>query len=137
MFCRILLLFWRSDEKIRDSDAKFQAPEFFFRGLEFFFRGPDEKKPVQKRFRGGFGGVFLSCWNFFPDTFPVSFCRRNPPAGFPAGRTSAPGVSHVPSKGQVLRGIPRHFDFHEARVAAFFSRCPGPVAEYANLRRRK
>ena len=105
MFCRILLLFWRSDEKIRDSDAKFQAPEFFFRGLEFFFRGPDEKKPVQKRFRGGFGGVFLSCWNFFPDTFPVSFCRRNPPAGFPAGRTSAPGVSHVPSKGQVLRGF--------------------------------
>ena len=63
------------------------------------------KIPVQKRFRGGSGGVFLSRWNFFPDTFPVSFCRRNPPAGFPSGRVSAPGVSRVPSKRQVWRGF--------------------------------
>ena len=88
MFCRILLLFWRSDEKIRGSDAKFQAPEFFFRGLEFFFRGPDEKKPVQKRFRGGFGGVFLSCWNFFRTRSPCHFVggiprRAFPPVGLP------------------------------------------------------
>ena len=48
---------------------------------------------------------FLSRWNFFPDTYPVSFCRRNPPTGFPTGRTSAPGVSCVPSKGQVWRGF--------------------------------
>ena len=34
-----------------------------------------------------------------------SFCRRNPPAGFPDSRASAPGVSRVPSKGQVLRGF--------------------------------
>ena len=78
---------------------------FFFRGLEFLFRGSDGKIPVQKLFRGGSGGVFLSRWNFFPNTFPVSFCRRNPPTGFPAGRVSAPGVSLVPSKRQVWRGF--------------------------------
>ena len=44
----------------------------FFGAWNFFFRGSDEKIPVQKRFRGGSGGVFLSRWNFFPDTFPVS-----------------------------------------------------------------
>ena len=95
----------RSDEKFRGRNAKFRAPEFFFRGSKFLFRGSDGKIPVQKLFRGGSGGVFLSRWNFFPDTFPLSFCRRNPPTGFPAGRLSAPGVSRVPSKGKVGRGF--------------------------------
>ena len=104
-FCQSNLLFGESGEKSRGRNAKFQAPEFFFRGSEFLFRGSDEKIPVQKSFRGGFGAVFLSRWNFFPDTFPVSFCRRNPPVGFPAGRTSAPGVPRVPSKGQAWRGF--------------------------------
>ncbi len=104
-FVRVIYFLGQSDEKYRGSDAKFQAPVFLFRGSEFLFRGSDEKKPVQIRFRGGLGAVFLSRWNFFPDTFPVSFCRRNPPAGFPAGRVSAPGVSRVPSKGQVWRGF--------------------------------
>ena len=103
MFCQSNLLFGRSDGKIRGRKAKFRAPEFFFRGSEFLFRGSYEKIPVQKRFHGGSGAVFLSRWNFFPNTFPVSFCRRNPPAGFPAGRVSAPGVSRVPSKGQDWR----------------------------------
>ena len=104
-FAGVIHFLGQSDEKFRGRNAKFRAPEFFFRGSEFFFRGSDEKIPVQKLFRGGSGGVFLSRWNFFPDTFPVSFCRRNPPTGFPAGRTSAPGVSRVPSKGQVWRGF--------------------------------
>ena len=104
-FIRVIYFLEQSDEKFRGRNAKFQAPEFFFRGSEFLFRGSDGKIPVQKSFRGGFGAVFLSRWNFFPDTFPVSFCRRNPPAGFPAGRTSAPGVSRVPSKRQVWRGF--------------------------------
>ena len=104
-FVSVFYFFGRSDGKFRGRNAKFQAPEVFFRGLEFFFRGSDGKIPVQKRFRGGSRGVFLSRWNIFPNTFPVSFCRRNPPAGFPAGRTSAPGVSRVPSKGQVWRGF--------------------------------
>ena len=105
MFCQSNLLFGRSDGKFRGRNAKFQAPEFFFRGSEFLFRGSYEKIPVQKSFRGGFGAVFLSRWNFFPDTCPVSFCRRNLPAGFPAGRVPASGVSRVPSEGQVWRGF--------------------------------
>ena len=105
MFCQSNLLFGRSDAKFRGRNAKFRAPELFFRGSEFLFRGSYEKIPVQKRFHGGFGAVFLSRWNFFPDTFPVSLCRRNPPAGFPSGRVSAPGVSRVPSKRQVWRGF--------------------------------
>ena len=105
VFVKIIHFLEQSGEKFRGRNAKFQAPEFLFRGLEFLFRGSDEKIPVRKLFRGGSGGVFLSRWNFCPDTFPVSFCRRNPPAGFPAGRTSAPGVSRVPSKGQVWRGF--------------------------------
>ena len=105
MFCQCLLLFGRSDEKFRGRNAKFRAPKKEFRGSEFLFRGSYEKIPVQKSFRGGFGAVFLSRWNFFLDTFSVSFCRRNPPAGFPAGRASAPEVSRVPSKGQVWRGF--------------------------------
>ncbi len=104
-FCQSNLLFGRFDGKIRGRNAKFRAPEFFFRGLEFLFRGSDGKIPVQKLFRGGFGAVFLSRWNFFPDTFPVSFCRRNPPTGFPASRASAPEVPRVPSKGQAWRGF--------------------------------
>ena len=104
-FVSIIYFFGCSDEKFRGRNVKFRAPEFFFRGSEFLFRGSDEKIPVRKLFRGGSGGVFLSRWNFFPDTFPVSFCRRNPPAGFPASRASAPGVSRVPSKGQVWRGF--------------------------------
>ena len=95
----------QSDEKFRGRNVKFRAPEFLFRGSEFLFRGLDGEIPVQKLFRGGSGGVFLSRWNFFPDTFPVSFCRRNPSTGFPAGRTSAPGVSRVPSEGRVWRGF--------------------------------
>ena len=105
MFCQSNLLFGLSGEKIRGRNAKFRAPKKEFRGSEFLFRGSYEKIPVQKRFRGGSGAVFSSRWNFFPDTFPVSFCQRNPPAGFPAGRVSAPGVSRVPSKGQVWRGF--------------------------------
>ena len=105
MFCQSNLLFGRSDAKFRGRNAKFQAPEFFFRGSEFLFRGSYEKIPVRKLFRGGFGGVFLFRWNFFPSMFPVSFCLRNPPTGFLAGRVSAPGVSRVPSKGQVWRGF--------------------------------
>ena len=105
VFVSVIHFLERSDEKFRGRNAKFQAPEFFFRGSEFLFRGSDEKIPVQKLFRGGFKAVFLSRWSFFPDTFPVSFCRRNPPAGFPASRASAPGVSRVPSKGQVWRGF--------------------------------
>ena len=104
-FVSVFYFFGQSDEKFRGRDAKFQAPEFLFRGSEFLFRGSDEKIPVRKLFCGGSEGVFLSRWNFFPDTFPVSFCRRNSPTGFPAGRTSAPGVSRVPSKGQVWRGF--------------------------------
>ena len=104
-FVGVIHFLEQSDEKIRGRNAKFRAPEFFFRGSEFLFRGSDEKIPVQKLFRGGLGGVFLSRWNFFPDTFTVSFCRRNPPAGFPASRVSAPGVSRVPSKGQAWRGF--------------------------------
>ena len=102
-FVRDIYFLEQSDEKIRGRNAKFRAPEFFFRGSEFLFRGSDEKIPVQKLFRGGFKAVFLSRWSFFPDTFPVSFCRRNPPAGFPASRASAPGVSRVPSERQVWR----------------------------------
>ncbi len=112
-FVRFIYFLEQSDEKLRGRNAKFRAPEFFFRGLEFFFRGSDEKIPVQKSFRGGFGTVFLSRWDFFPDTFPVSFCRRNPPTGFSDSRTSAPGVSRVPSKGQVLRG------FHDILIPAW------------------
>ena len=104
-FVRAIHFWERSDEKIRGRNAKFRAPEFFFRGSEFLFRGSDEKIPVQNFFRSGFGGVFLSRWDFFPDTFPASFCLRNPPTGFPAGRASAPGVSRVPSKRQVWRGF--------------------------------
>ena len=104
-FVRDIYFLEQSDEKFRGRNAKFRAPEFFFRGLEFLFRGSDEKIPVQKLFRGDSEGVFPSRWNFFPDTFPVSFCRRNPPAGFPDSRASAPGVSRVLSKGQVLRGF--------------------------------
>ena len=98
VFVSVIHFLERSDEKFQGRNAKFQAPEFFF-------RGSDEKIPVQKLFRGGFEAVFLSRWSFFPDTFPVSFCRRNPPTGFPASRTSAPGVSRAPSKGQVWRGF--------------------------------
>ena len=102
-FIGVIHFLERSGEKFRGRNAKFRAPEFFFRGLEFLFRGSDEKIPVQKRFRGGSGAVFPSRWNFFPETFPVSFCRRNPPTGFPTGRASAPGVPRVPSEGQVWR----------------------------------
>ena len=102
-FVSVFYFFGRSDEKFQGRNAKFQAPEFFFRGSEFLFRGSDEKIPVQKLFRGGFEAVFLSRWSFFPDTFPMSFCRRNPPTGFPDSRASTPGVSRVPSKGQVWR----------------------------------
>ena len=105
VFVKVIHFLEQSGEKFRGRNVKFRAPEFFFRGSEFLFRGSDEKIPVQKLFRGGSGGVFPSRWNFFPDTFPVSFCRRNPPAGFPASRVSAPGVSRVPSKGQVWRGF--------------------------------
>ena len=105
VFVSVIHFLERSDEKFRGRNAKFQAPEFFFRGSEFLFRGSDEKIPVQKLFRGGFWGVFPSRWNFFPETFPVSFCRRNPPTGLPDSRASTPGVSRVPSKGQVWRGF--------------------------------
>ena len=130
VFVRVIHFLEQSDEKFRGRNAKFRAPEFFFRGSY-------EKIPVRKLFRGGSGAVFLSRWNFFPDTFPVSFCRRNPQAGFPAGRTSAPGVSRVPSKGQVWRGF-RDILISACRVWLHsFRAVPARPAEYANLRRRK
>ena len=77
----------------------------FFEARNFFFGARTKKSRYRNVFAAAPGGVFLSRWNFFPDTFPVSFCRRNPPAGFPASQTSAPGVSGAPSKGQVWRGF--------------------------------
>ena len=135
-FVSVFYFFGQSDEKFRGRDAKFQAPEFLFRGSEFLFRGSDGKIPVQKSFRGGFGTVFLSRWNFSRTRFPCHFV-----GGIPGGLSRQPGfcAGSVPCsvKRTGLEGISRHFDFRMARMAVFFPRRPGPAAGYANLRRRK
>ena len=108
ILCKILseqFSFRRVRREISGPEREIPSPGILFSGLGFFFRDSYGKIPVQKRFRCGSGAVFRSRWNLSPNTFPGSFCRRNPPVGFPADRVSAPGVPHVPSKGQVWRGF--------------------------------
>ncbi len=76
----------------------------FFGAWNFFFGARTKKFRYRNVFAAASGPFFFPVGTF-SDTFPVSFCLRNPPAGFPAGRVSAPGVSRVPSKRQVRRGF--------------------------------
>ena len=91
----------------------FEPRNSFFGAWNLFFGARTKKSCYRNLFAAAPGPFFFPVGTFFPDTFPVSFCRRNPPTGFPASRTSAPGASRVPSKGQVLRG------FHDILIPAW------------------
>ena len=109
---------------------------FFFGAWNFFFGARMEKSRYRNLFAAAPGAFFFPVGTFSRTRFPCHFVGRIP-RGLSRRSDFCAGSAPCPVKRAGLEGIPRHFDFRMARVAAFFSRCPGPAAEYANLRRRK
>ena len=102
----------------------------------FYFGARMRKSRFRNVFAAAPGAFFFPVGTFSRTRFPCHFV-----GGIPGGLSRRSGFCAgsvpCPVKRAGLEGIPRHFDFRMARVAAFFPRCPGPAAEYANLRRRK
>ena len=112
-------------------------PRNSFFGAWNFFSGLVWKNPVAETFSRRLGGRFFLSLEFFPEHVSRVILSKESP----------PGLSRLPKScaGNALplfrkignRRFLRHFDFRTPRVAAFFPRRPGPVAEYANLGGRK
>ena len=136
-FVRVIHFLEQSGEKFRGRNAKFRAPEFFFRGSEFLFRGSYEKNPGTETFSRRLRGRFSFPLELFPGHVSRVILSAESPGGLSRRSDFHAGSTLCSVKRAGLEGIPRHFDFRMARVAAFFPRRPGPAAGYANLRRRK
>ena len=108
----------------------------FFGARNFYFGARMKKSRYRNFFAAAPGSFFFPVGTFSRTRFPCHFV-----GGIPSGLSRRPdfcaGSVPCPVKRTGLEGIPRHFDFCMARVAAFFPRSPGPAVEYANLRRRK
>ena len=140
LLCNILsasFTFWAVRREISGPEREIPSPGISFSGLGISFSGLGRKNPGTETFSRRLRGRF----SFPLELFPGHVSRVVLSAESSGGLSRQPGFRAgsvpCPVKRAGLEGIPRHFDFHKARVAAFFPRCPGLAAEYANLRRQK
>ena len=140
VLCKILsasFTFWSSLTRKFGAGTRNSEPRnSFFGARNFYFGARTKKSRYRNFFAAAPGAFFFPVGTFSRTRFPCHFV-----GGIPDGLSRRPGfcAGSVPCsvKRAGLEGIPRHFDFRMARVAAFFSRSPAPVGEYANLRSRK
>ena len=137
MFLQRYLLFEAAWREILGPEREIPSPGILFSGLEISFSGLGRKNPGTETFSRRLRGRF----SFPLELFPGHVSRVILSAESPGRLSRRPGfcAGSVPCavRRTGFEGIPRHFDSHKARVAAFFPRRPGPAAGYANLRRRK
>ena len=140
LLCKILsesFTFWSSPARNFGAGTRNSKPRnLFFEPRNFFFGARTEKSWYRNLFAAASRPFFFPVGTVSRTRFPCHFVggilrRLSRRPDFCAG--SVP----CSVKRTGLEGIPRHFDSHKARVAAFFPRRPGPAAGYANLRSRK
>ena len=140
LLCNILSVpftFWSSLTRNSGVGTRNSKPRKKNSGAwNFYFGARTKKSRYRNFFAAASGAFFLPVGTSSRTRFPRHFVAESPDE---LSRRSDFRAGRVPCsvKRAGLEGIPRHFDFRMARVAAFFSRCPGPVAEYANPRMRK
>ena len=112
-------------------------PRNSFFGAWIFFSGLVWKNPGTETFSLRLRSRFSFPLELFPEHVSRIVLSAESPGGLSRRSGFCAGSAPCSVKRAGLEGIPRHFDFRMARVAAFFPRCPGPAAGYANFRRRK
>ena len=138
--CKILsesFTFWAVRREIPGLGCEIPSPGILFSGLGIFISGLGRKNPGTETFSRRLRGCFSFPLELFPGHVSRVILSAESPGGLSRRSDFCAGSATCPVKRGGLEGIPRHFDFRMARVAAFFPRRPGPMAEYAILRRRK
>ena len=133
LLCKILseqFTFWTVRREISGPERKIPSPGILFSGLVW-------KNPGTETFSRRLRGRFSFPLELFPEHVSPVILSAESPGGLSRRSDFCAGSAPCSVKKAGLEGIPRHFDFRMARVAAFFPRSPGPASEYANLRRRK
>ena len=136
-FLSVSFTFWAVRREISGPEREIPSPEIFFSGLGIFFSGLVWKNPGTETFSRRLRERFSFPLELFPGHVSRVVLSAESPDGLSRRSDFCAGSAPCSVKRAGLEGIPRHFDFRMSRVAAFFSRRPGPAAEYANLRRRK
>ena len=140
LLCKVLSVsftFLAIRREISGLEREIPSPGILFSGLGISFSGLGQKNPGTETFSRRLRGRFSFPLELFPGHVSRIILSAESPGGLSRWPDFCAGSVPCPVKKAGLKGIPRHFDFHKARVAAFFPRCPGPAAEYANLRSRK
>ena len=138
--CKILSVFFTFlavRRKISELESEIPSPGILFSEPEIFFSGPGRKNSGTETFSWRLRGRFSFPLELFPGHVSRVILSAESSDGLSRRPDFRAGSVPCPVKRAGLEGIPRHFDFHKVLVAAFFPRCPGPAAEYANLRKRK
>ena len=138
--CNVLsasFTFWAVRRGNSEPEREIPSPGISFSGLGIFISGLVWKNPGTETFSRRLRGRFSFPLELFPGHVPRVILSAESPDGLSRRSGFCAGSASCSVKRTGLESIPRHFDFRKARVAAFFPRCPDPVAEYANLRRRK
>ena len=136
-FLSVSFTFWSSLTGNFGAGTRNSEPRTSFFGARIFFSGLGRKNPGTETFSRWLRGRFSFPLELFPGHVSRVILSAESSDGLSRRPGFCAGSAPCPVKRAGLEGIPRHSDFHKARVAAFFPRCPGPAAGYANLRRRK
>ena len=140
LLCKFLseqFTFRRVRREISGPEREIPSPGILFSGLGIFISGLGWKNPGTEIFSRRLRGRFSFPLELFPGHVSRVILSAESPGGLSRRSDFCAGSASCSVKRTGLEGIPRHFDSRMARVAAFFPRCPGPAAGYANLRRRK
>ena len=140
LLCKVLSVsftFLAIRREISGLEREIPSPGILFSGLGIFISGLGRKNPGTETFSRRLRGRFSFPLELFPEHVPCVILSAESPDGLSRRSDFCAGSVPCSVKRAGSEGIPRHFDFRMARVAAFFPRRPGPAGEYANLRGRK
>ena len=140
LLCKVLSVsftFLAVRREILGPEREIPSPGKRIPGLGIFFSGLGWKNSGTETFSRRLRGRFSLPLELFPGHVSRVILSAESPDGLSRWPGFCAGSVPCPVKKAGLEGIPRHFDSHKARVAAFFPRCPGPAGEYANFRSRK
>ena len=140
LLCKVLSVsftFLAVRREISGPEREIPSPGKRIPGLGIFFSGLGWKNSGTETFSRRLRGRFSLPLELFPGHVSRVILSAESPGGLSRWPDFCAGSVPCPVKKAGLEGIPRHFDFHKARVAAFFPRRPGPAGEYANFRSRK
>ena len=108
-------------------ESEIPSPGILFSGLGISFSGLVWKNPGTETFSRRLRGRFSFPLELFPGHVSRVILSAESPGGLSRRSGFCAGSAPCSVKKAGLEGIPRHFDFRMARVAAFFPRSPGPA----------